>query len=100
MSRFKSGNPDSNQAGMVKDLRDQGFSVAITSGVGDGFGDLVVAYGGLNLLVEVKDPEKSPSARKLTEAEQKFHDEWKGPIIVAETSDEVARWFRLKEVYP
>jgi len=40
--------------------------------------DLLVWYRGHTLLLEVKDGRKSPSARELSPAEQKFHDSWPG----------------------
>jgi hypothetical protein len=40
--------------------------------------DLLVWYRGNTLLLEVKDGRKSPSARELSPAEQKFHDAWPG----------------------
>lgn len=40
--------------------------------------DLLVFYRGHTLLLEVKDGDKSPSARALTPAEAKFHAEWPG----------------------
>ena len=50
--------------------------------------DLIVGYRGVNYLLEVKDPSKPPSARKLTDAEVKFHEGWQGQIAVVETFDD------------
>jgi hypothetical protein len=40
--------------------------------------------------MEVKDGNKTPSQRKLTEAEQKFFDEWTGGLIAIVQSVEDA----------
>lgn len=80
---------DANQPAIVQELRDCHVEVAITSAVGQGFPDLVVSASGVNLLVELKDPAKPPSKRKLTEDQVKFHGRWRGPIIKAETTKEI-----------
>lgn len=72
---------DANQNAIVKGLRGAGAFVRIIS-QGDGIPDLLVAYKGYTILMEVKDGDKPPSARKLTEAEQKFFDEWTGGMLV------------------
>ena len=72
---------DENQNEIVKALRKAGAYVRIIS-QGDGIPDLLVAYKGVTILMEVKDGDKVPSARKLTEAEQKFFDEWTGGMLV------------------
>lgn len=80
---------DANQPELVKGLRGHGYSVAITSMVGNGFPDVVVSSEWANMLVEIKDPAKPPSARKLTKDQVTFHSNWKGPIMVAETWQQV-----------
>lgn len=80
---------DANQNAIVKGLRGAGAFVRIIS-QGDGIPDLLVAYKGYTILMEVKDGDKPPSARKLTEAEQKFFDEWTGGMLVIVNSVEEA----------
>ena len=44
--------------------------------------DLIVAWPGRTILVEVKDGSKVPSQQKLTEAEARFIAGWKGECYV------------------
>ncbi len=102
----RKGKVDANQSRVVEHLRKAGLSVFITSGVGNGFPDLVVSgnnwiywcenkkrIGSKTILVELKDGSKPPSARKLTPDEKKFHDSWKGEIILALTAEDVLKHF-------
>ena len=66
---------DDNQKDIVKALRAIGATVRIVT-QGEGIPDLLVGFRGHTVLMEVKDGNKPPSARKLTEAEQKFFEEW------------------------
>lgn len=95
---------DANQNEIVKQLRKMGFSVAITSMVGNGFPDLVVSNAQWDkptgkywktILVELKDPANPPSARKLTPDEKKFHDSWKGYIVIATSINDITSYFGL-----
>jgi Holliday junction resolvase len=65
---------DANQEQIVSALRARGAGVRVIS-QGDGIPDLLVGYRGFTILMEVKDGQKVPSARKLTLAEQKFFDD-------------------------
>lgn len=80
---------DANQNNIVDTLRKCGATVRIVS-QGDGIPDLLVGYRGYTILMEVKDGDKVPSARKLTPAEQKFFDEWTGGMLVIVNSAEEA----------
>lgn len=80
---------DENQSEIVASFRAMGCSVADTSAVGDGFPDLVVGKFGITVLVEVKNPRKIPSKRRLTPDQKDFHDEWNGSITIVETLDDV-----------
>ena len=80
---------DANQNKIVDALRKAGAVVRIIS-QGDGIPDLLVGYRGYTILMEVKDGDKVPSARKLTEAEQKFFDDWRGGMSVIVNSVEEA----------
>jgi hypothetical protein len=80
---------DANQNAIVDALRKAGASVRIIS-QGDGIPDLLVGYNGFTVLMEVKDGDKPPSARKLTDAEQKFFNEWRGGMLFVVNSVEQA----------
>lgn len=84
---------DRNHTSIVRVLRGVGASVESLATVGGGVPDIVVgivdAYNiPVNLLVEVKDGSLVPSARRLTPDEVKFHDNWKGQVIVIKSEDE------------
>ena len=76
---------DDNQNQIVQALRAIGATVRVVT-QGNGLPDLLVGFRGNTILMEVKDGEKPPSARKLTEAEQKFFDEWRGGLLVVVNS--------------
>jgi hypothetical protein len=78
---------DDNQNLIVKQLRQLGYSVYITSMVGKGFPDLVIGRRNKNYLVELKDGSKPLSAQKLTPAEVDFINHWQGEVIVANDLD-------------
>lgn len=79
---------DANQPDIVKALRDVGASVEPLHMVGKNFPDLVVGFRGRNYLIEVKDGEKKPSERRLSEGQKEFHESWKGQIAKVETIDD------------
>lgn len=74
---------DGNQAEIVNALRRAGCSVAITSGVGHGFVDIVVGLSGVTYLVEVKRP-----GERLTPDEQRWHEDWRGHVCIVHNVDE------------
>jgi len=80
---------DANQNQIVDAMRKVGAVVRIIS-QGDGIPDLLVGYKGYTILMEVKDGGKVPSARKLTEPEQKFFDDWRGGMLAVVNSVEEA----------
>lgn len=85
------GHTDRNQDKIVGALRKVGASVAITSGLGRGFPDLVVGYRTRNILIEVKDGTAPPSKRRLTPDQQEWHDAWRGQVCVVESPEEALR---------
>lgn len=87
---------DDNQKEIVAMLRMCGFSVAITSGLGKGFPDIICGARGQNFLFEIKDGEKCKSKQKLTPDEKEFHDKWRGQITVISNIDEALEYLRKR----
>jgi hypothetical protein len=79
---------DDNEKEIIAAMRAEGAYVKQIND--EGLFDLLVSHRGETLLVEVKDGAKPPSARRLTDAEQKFHDEWPGSDLYIVNSVEEA----------
>lgn len=75
---------DANQGDIVDTLRRIGCSVVVLHAPSD----LLVGYRGRNVLLEVKDGNKPPSARKLTTDQVIFRAEWRGQYDVVQNEDE------------
>lgn len=78
----KFGRIDSNHGKIVEALRRTGHSVVSLASVGGGCPDLLVGRNGINVLLEIKDGEQSPSRCKLTPDEVQFFETWKGQVAV------------------
>jgi hypothetical protein len=77
---------DKNQAVVVKALRDNGADVYLLHMVGKGIPDLLVAYEGHTILIEIKD-----GAHKVFTPDQiKFIAGWKGGHLYRVNSSEEA----------
>lgn len=82
---------DNNQAAIVKALRSMGATFQHTHSI-SGALDGIVGYAGIDQRVEIKDPDKPPSKRHLTDEEKKVFDYWRGrkPVIIETFEDCVA----------
>ena len=83
---------DGNHAVVRDALRSvAGIVVQDLSGAGSGIPDLLVGCEGRNFLLEVKDPSKPPSRRRLTRAQESWHAGWTGQVAVVETPEQALR---------
>ncbi|GAP66813.1 hypothetical protein MBSD_n2128 [Mizugakiibacter sediminis] len=71
----RAARTDANHADVKNALRAIGCYVVDCAHVGAGFPDLVCAWRGKWVFIEVKDGAKVPSARKLTPDQTIFHAE-------------------------
>lgn len=85
---------DANQAEIVKALRKIGATVQPLHGVGNGCPDILVGWRQQNFLFELKDGEKPPSARQLTEDEKDWIAGWKGPVFVVTSALEAVNFLQ------
>lgn len=79
---------DANQPAVIAALRQIGCTVQPLHAVGKGCPDLLVGFIGGNVLLEIKDGNKPPSARLLTPDQVDWHQMWKGPVAVVKTPEE------------
>ena len=85
---MRAAKVDDNQKEIVKALRTLGCSVQHLHNVGAGCPDLLVGYKGFNILLEVKDGNKSPSQQKLTPDQVIWHRDWRGHVNVVNSSEQ------------
>ena len=100
MSGRRAARTDANHTDVVEMFRHMGCSVFSLAGVGDGCPDLLVGYLSVTHLIEIKDGDKSPSRRKLTDDEAEWHASWLGrPVNIvespAEANELVREWHRV-----
>lgn len=115
---------DRNQAEIVKALREAGASIAHLHTIGHGVPDILVGVQGLtivgkfsvrrvkellhavhglkiiegaNLLLELKDGEKTASQQKLTDDEVEFHENWKGQIAIINSPESAVELIKPKK---
>jgi hypothetical protein len=79
---------DANQAEVVDALRRVGASVQPLHAVGAGVPDLLIGYRSMNYLLEVKDGNKPPSARKLTTKQIEWHEAWRGSVLTVTSAED------------
>jgi hypothetical protein len=80
------GKSDANQAAIVKAMREYGASVWVTSQMGNGGPDAVVAVCGQTALVEIKNRDGKGLA--LSPMEQAFRSSWRGRYEVVSSVEE------------
>lgn len=86
---------DANHKSIIDALRKiENVSVFSTHTIGKGFPDIVVGFWGKNYLFEIKDHKKTPSQKKLTPDEVKFHTTWHGQVNVVETIEDIYKFLK------
>lgn len=92
MARVKNwgSRKDDNHAQISRYFEQLNCRVKDVSGV-PGFVDIIVKRGSQIRFVEIKDPTKVPSQRKLTGAEHGFWEYWGEDPLIVETQADVIR---------
>lgn len=88
----KAARVDANHTQVVMALQTAGATVQSLAAVGQGVPDLLVGFQGKTILMEIKDGQKPPSARRLTEQQLKWHGAWRGgPVAIVDGVDAALR---------
>lgn len=84
----RAARTDANHSLIVGALLSCGASVQSLAAIGKGCPDLLVGWRGENLLVEIKNGDKSPSKKKLNKGQVEWHAEWRGEVVVVESVEQ------------
>ena len=87
---MRAAKVDANHEAVVLALRAVGATVQSLAGVGKGVPDLLVGFQNQTILMEIKDGNKSPSARLLTEDQLRWHGSWNGGALAVVDSPDAA----------
>ncbi len=85
---MRAAKVDDNQSEIVAALRGAGCSVMPLHAVGKGCPYILVGFRNANFLLEIKDGNKPPSARKLTPPQERFHSTWNGQVTIVTSAEE------------
>ena len=88
MTPVRAARVDANQAQIVAELRQCGVTVQHLHMVGQGCPDIMCGWAGETYVFEIKDPDKPPSRRRLTEDEERWHQEWVGQVNIILTAED------------
>jgi hypothetical protein len=90
-------NFDKNQKDVVKALRNMGADVFLLHMVGGGIPDLMVAYAGHTILIEIKNGED----KRLTPQQLTLFANWKGGHLArvnsVQEAEELLKWIEDNE---
>jgi hypothetical protein len=87
----RAAKTDANHKTIVAAFRAMGCSVQSLAAVGKGVPDLLVAFAGLNFLVEIKDGSKPKSQRQFTKPQVVWASTWRAPRHLVESVEDVQR---------
>jgi hypothetical protein len=82
---------DGNHRTIVAAFKALGCTVQSLAAVGKGVPDLLVAFAGLNHLVEIKDGSKRKSQRQFTKSQVVWASMWRAPRHLVESVEDVQR---------
>lgn len=87
---------DKNQEQIIKELAQVGICARSVAGARGAGLDIICSSRSnpINLLVEIKMPGKR---KELKPSEKWMEENWPGPWMIAETSEEIINWFRVYE---
>lgn len=95
----RAAHVDANQRDIVIALHRAGCTTQSLAQIGCGCPDVLVGFAGVNILLEIKNPERdTPSQRRADreslEAQAKFREFWKGRVYWARTPEEALQQVR------
>ena len=90
MSFRRAAKVDDNQSEVVAYFRKTGWTVLIISQLKNCC-DIFVSKNGRTVAIEIKDGKKPPSARKLSDGEIKFKEEWQGEYALIESIEDIQK---------